>query len=90
MDFRSAVPDGAGGGLGVVGEGDVADLGNRLVEVDLQGTYPLSDRFALYGGVHLKRWTFPSGPADGAPSVDFGTNAVSIGIKLSPDYLFAF
>ena len=65
-------------------------IGNRLVEVDLQGTYPLSDRFALYGGVHVKRWTFPSGPADGAPTVDFGTNAVSIGIKLSPDYLFAF
>jgi len=71
-----------------LGGGAQNELGNRLLEFDVQATYPLSGGLAVYGGVHLKDWTFPQGEAETAPTATFSTTGFSVGLKLSTDYLF--
>ncbi|MEM1117766.1 MAG: hypothetical protein AAGJ11_14740 [Bacteroidota bacterium] len=71
-----------------LGNGAANGWGNRLIEVDVQATWPLSESFAIYGGVFHRNWTFPQSQAEGAPDETFSTVSVSAGIKISSGYLF--
>jgi len=69
-------------------QGTANGWGNRFLELDVQATWPLSNSFAIYGGVNRRDWTFPVSQADGAPDASFSTFSVTGGVKLSSKYLF--